>query len=740
MIFPSRQVSAAYVITVGVLVLQSGCSGSDSSADGQAGDGPGQHGDALRTDAAWPEGEDAGPPRSNLILPEVIDLPYVTAGGGGCTVDVSVANQGDMEATGPGGGALVWQLDPSPHPDLTLVAAPATVPAGGQGTLTLAYAGSTSETIVQGRLVVSSSDGQRSLPVYAVAGHPELGAASWAQVIGAGGVSCGEGTTVGMPAAPFPDGEHVWNDDSVRVFLPQGWRDLPTQDMVIHFHGHATTLAETLAYHRYQEHLYASGQNAILVVPQGPVNYASGDFGKLMHEGGLARLAHQVLVLLYRDGRVRFPSLATTTLTSHSGGYQAVAVNLQFTQPADLDIVQVGLFDSLYGYASTYRDYALLAGRRLRSNYTATGQTLDNNLALKAALEDEGHQVAAAATTATLRDASTIIFFADSSHQDATRSYGVYGEELRWGLPRSRRGPRVELRQAVAIGGSAMVGWRSPHDVDLEGFDVEISSDGASWQVAASASADAVSASFAFAGGARVRVRPRVQGVAPAAALTSDVYRIDADADILVVDGFDRVLDGSFAGLTHDFAARLGEAAGGAATISHRAITEDGFALAPYGTVLWLAGDQSTADRSLTVDERVVLGAYLAGGGRFIASGSEIAYDLHATSAGSNFLSSTFGAGYVADNSGSYSVVGAGDLAGMGPFAYGGVTAPYRPLFPDVLSAGAGAEVLLRYGSNQVAAVGLAGRSALVAFPLETCDAVSDLAAIMAGLLAFVSS
>ena len=46
-----------------------------------------------------------------------------------------------------------------------------------------------------------------------------------------------------------------------------------------------------------------------------------------------------------------------------------------------------------------------------------------------------------------------------------------------------------------------------------------------------------------------------------------------------------------------------------------------------------LPGDESAADRSLSPDERTILGAYLAGGGHLVLSGSEIGFDLDATRA-----------------------------------------------------------------------------------------------------------
>ena len=86
--------------------------------------------------------------------------------------------------------------------------------------------------------------------------------------------------------------------------------------------------------------------------------------------------------------------------------------------------------------------------------------------------------------------------------------------------PHSRRGPRVE-RTAIASGGSATVTWLSPRDEDLQGFAVQMSSDGTTWKTVAHADASATSARFALSGGARVRLLPIMKGVDDALARTS---------------------------------------------------------------------------------------------------------------------------------------------------------------------------------------------------------------------------
>jgi hypothetical protein len=251
------------------------------------------------------------------------------------------------------------------------------------------------------------------------------------------------------------------------------------------------------------------------------------------------------------------------------------------------------------------------------------------------------------------------------------------------------------------------------------------------------AAPNASDATIPLAGGARVRVVPIVTGVATP--LASDVYRVDDGATILVVDGFDRVLGGGYGALSHDFAAIVGEAAGAVATVSHRAITEDAFDLSPYATVIWSLGDQSTLDHALTSAEQNAILAYLNNGGHFIASGSELGYDLDASSNGAAFLASAFGLAYAADASGSVAVSGTGALGSVGSFTFSGASGPYQVAYPDVYSEDGG-DVLLEYGNGKIAAVGIAHRAAAVGFPIELVDDPAARSALAKALVAFVGS
>ncbi|MBK6518390.1 MAG: hypothetical protein IPM79_17340 [Polyangiaceae bacterium] len=689
--------------------------GSGGSTSSHGGSGVGGAGDAGG----------AGGAAASLVVPEVIAIPYVLAGAGASEVSALLSNTGlapisDLELTLTG------------SPLLSLVSAPSALEGGASEAIVVSFAGAAAETIANGTLEITSSAGDFAIPVYAVAGDPALGAASFAPVTGVGAVSCGAGATVSMPRAPFPSPGAPYADDRVRLFVPEGYRERGTQDLVVHFHGHNTTLDATLASHRYEGHLCASGVNAVLVVPQGPVEAASGDFGKLMDPGGLEALARQVLVVLYREGLTSFPAPGDLTLTSHSGGYLAVATNLD-PQVQSWPVRQVDLFDSMYGYSAAYVAFAE-GGGLLRSNYTVGGGTADVNLSALSDLESDGFVVSTEASRATLRSADPLIYFADTSHNGATRLEGAYGEQLRWGARHHRHGPRVELSTAIASGGSAEVRWVAPEEEDLLGYRIELASGGAAFEQVAEVGPDEDVATFAFAGSGRVRVVPIVAG---ATEMPSDEYFLGGAADVLVVDGFDRILDGSYGGLRHDFSARVGEAANAGAAASNEAVEEGAVDLSDYSYVVWLTGDESTADRSLSAAEQSWLEAYVAGGGSLVVSGSEIGFELDPSPDGAQFLADVFGAALLADDAGSYLVSGVGSLAGLPSFGYAGASAPYPEDFPDAFVTEGAGEAVLEYATGEPAAVGVGGQAVLVGFPLELVDE-DELAAVLAALLSFV--
>ncbi len=664
----------------------------------------------------------------DLAVPTTLAIPWVAKGAGPSSLTVDIDNRGVWVAI------TVAVLDAA---DIRVQGAPVSVGAGESLQFTLRFDGAAAATVRQARLRIDATpQGAGAIAtryeatVFAVAGNA-LPTASWT-ALAAGTTAYGRSATVRLASAPFPDDSGSWTDDSVNVFVPSDYIDRGPVHYVVHFHGHGTTLTSTLPYHKYREQLWASGVNAVLVTPQGPVNAASGNFGKLMREGNLALLLRDVTSILYRDRLIQTPLTGDVTLTEHSGGYQAVAANLDAAFDAGL-VLAAHLFDGLYASSAAYEAFARVGGF-LRSNHTASGGTRSNNTTLLAAL---GNLASATATGTTLRDKTAVIWPTIAAHNDATWWNQAFSEALRWGSFSARRGPRIELRTAIANAGTAMVTWLSPDDDWTTAHLVETSLGGTEWTVVARVDPATQRATFALPGdtGVYVRVVPEVEDVAAEDVLPSRSAYVHNGSPILVVDGFDRIFGGSWTDLRHDHAARVARF-GQAATASNEAVAEGEVDLTDFPVVIWMVGDESVSDQTFDATERAIAAAYLDAGGALIVSGSEVAYELRNT--GATFLTS-LGAIYAADDSNQNAVKGVGPLGAVASFAFGTSASPYIEDFPDVLTTASGATIILRYGNDMVAGVGRAGKSAVLGFPLETIESDVALTTLIDALITFVA-
>ena len=180
------------------------------------------------------------------------------------------------------------------------------------------------------------------------------------------------------------------------VFVPAFFR-LPKRravDVLVHFHGHNTTAKKAIAAHRLREQLFDSRQNAILVVPQGPVNAADSSGGKLDRKGGLSRMLSELVRELRRPpaGKALGKSslagckrVGHLCLSAHSGGYSVAGSCLD---RGSINVNETFLFDALYGKVPSFRRWVLLRksskGRKRHKLITqyAGGKVKKNNLKL----------------------------------------------------------------------------------------------------------------------------------------------------------------------------------------------------------------------------------------------------------------------------------------------------------------------------------------------------------------------
>lgn len=144
--------------------------------------------------------------------------------------------------------------------------------------------------------------------------------------------------------------------------------------------------------------------------------------------------------------------------------------------------------------------------------------------------------------------------------------------------------------------------------------------------------------------------------------------------------------------------------------------------LASFETVVWFTGGRMSD--VMNEAQRVAIDAYLAGGGRLIASGQDLGYGLRSNS----WLKETLGVIYVKDSSEDKTIQGAGLSLELG-----GDSADNQS-YPDVIDAATDSTLFLRYGDEGGA--GLVhdegeGRVVYLGFGLEGVDGAEGRAALM---------
>jgi hypothetical protein len=237
---------------------------------------------------------------------------------------------------------------------------------------------------------------------------------------------------------------------------------------------------------------------------------------------------------------------------------------------------------------------------------------------------------------------------------------------------------------------------------------------------------------------------------------------------ILIVNGFDRlersqnfrqdvftssVIDRvrTRYGNTGDYGVQVAEAiadySGGIAvdSASNEAVLAGAVDLADYDTVVWVLGEESTADDTFNATEQSLAAAFVSGGGNLFVTGAEVGWDLDNLNNGRSFYNNTLAADYVSDDAGTYAVAGsAGSIFAGLSFSFDDGSLFYDSEFPDVIAPTAGASLALSYvggtgGGAGIVREGAAGAGSVVTFgfPFETITTVQDRAEVMARVLDF---
>ncbi|HEX8522656.1 MAG TPA: hypothetical protein VF669_10400 [Tepidisphaeraceae bacterium] len=201
---------------------------------------------------------------------------------------------------------------------------------------------------------------------------------------------------------------------------------------------------------------------------------------------------------------------------------------------------------------------------------------------------------------------------------------------------------------------------------------------------------------------------------------------------------------------SHDYSVQAASAivaynsALGIETATDDAIATGQISLSNYHTVIWLSGEQSSADNTFTATTQPLVSTYLSNGGKMFISGAEIGYELVALNAGASFYQNTLHTNYVSDDAATYSTaagVAGSALAGVSALSFDdGTHGTYDVGTPDVISAGANASVAMNYSTGSAAVVQYASGNTRIlnmGFPFESIYTASQRNSLMSAALTY---
>jgi len=235
--------------------------------------------------------------------------------------------------------------------------------------------------------------------------------------------------------------------------------------------------------------------------------------------------------------------------------------------------------------------------------------------------------------------------------------------------------------------------------------------------------------------------------------------QVGGSARVLIVDGNDRWQFQTTENpncTNHSFCAVTGQSISGPVfeTANHNAVIDGSVQLANYPAVIWLLGEESTADETFSAIEQTLVASYLNAGGNLFVSGAEIGWDLDRdsgpTAADRAFYHNQLrGAlnGNANDDANTYSFTPAagGIFAGNASGSFdNGSQGRYNVDFPDVLTPTNGSVRALSYSGGLGGAAALqydgalgGGKVVNFGFPFETITSSTLRDACMSDVLRF---
>jgi hypothetical protein len=182
---------------------------------------------------------------------------------------------------------------------------------------------------------------------------------------------------------------------------------------------------------------------------------------------------------------------------------------------------------------------------------------------------------------------------------------------------------------------------------------------------------------------------------------------------------------------------------------SNEAVINGQVSLGDYEVVVWIVGEESTADSTFNATEQSLVTTYLtSNGGNLFVSGSEIGWDLDYQANGVSFYQGTLFSDYAGDDANTYAATGTGGgifSAISGIDFDPGNGAPYDANYPDQITPLSPAAAALTYsgGSGGTAAIQVdtgSYRVVNLGFPFETITSATTRNQVMSAAMDFLGA
>lgn len=260
----------------------------------------------------------------------------------------------------------------------------------------------------------------------------------------------GELLLVKLDSAPFPHPQRAeghkygkefypadkhYQDNTVGIFIPKGFRKAGPVDFVIHFHGWRNHVEKALEHYQLIEQFAESGRNAILVVPQGPYDAPDSFDGKLEDENGFKRFMAEVMETLRSQKVITDQAMGSIVLSGHSGGYQVIS-SIVAQGGLTEHIREVWLLDALYGRTEKFMNwFEHSTNGRLINIYTAHGGTKQETEKLMEDLKQKSAALfakkEAELAPEDLRKNRLIFIFTELEHDEVPMKHRAFAEYLK---------------------------------------------------------------------------------------------------------------------------------------------------------------------------------------------------------------------------------------------------------------------------------------------------------------------